>query len=71
MKKIARNPNPEPALFGWRDMLWSECRTRKWHACWLTASAIPKGERAYRPITNGQFRMERLGCIPPDAKILS
>ena len=40
--------------------LWSTCKVRKEHVCVITGKPIKKGQQAYRPITNGGNRYERI-----------
>ena len=42
--------------------MWTECTVRKYHRCVACNGNIKKGRRAYRPITNGNNRMDRI-CI--------
>ncbi len=44
----------------WGRQWWTECKVRKVHVCVITGKAIKKGEQAYRPITNGGNRYERI-----------
>jgi len=44
----------------WGRQLWSKCKVRKDHKCVMTSKVIKKGEQAYRPITNGGNRYERI-----------
>jgi hypothetical protein len=44
----------------WGRQLWSICKVRKDHKCVMTSEQIKKGEQAYRPITNGGNRYERI-----------
>lgn len=39
---------------------WAWCTIRKPVRCEVTATTIPKGARAWRPITNGRNRMHRI-----------
>ena len=50
------------ALDGQRT-IWTVCRVRKAHKCWDCRADIPKGAKAFRPLTNGDRRMYRL-CQP-------
>ena len=52
-------------LFGlkhirWGKQLWSTAKVRKEHRCVITGKIICKGDIAYRPITNGGNRYERI-----------
>ena len=40
--------------------MWSLVKTRKYHKCMVTGDKIEKGEKAYRPVTNGYNRMDRI-----------
>ncbi len=44
----------------WGRQLWTICKIRKDHKCVITEKLIKKGEQAYRPITNGGNRYERI-----------
>ncbi len=44
----------------WGRQLWTICKVRKDHKCVITGKPIKKGEQAYRPITNGGNRYERI-----------
>ena len=44
----------------WGRQLWTICKVRKDHKCVMTGVEIKKGEQAYRPITNGGNRYERI-----------
>ena len=44
----------------WGRQLWTICKVRKDHSCVITSQEIKKGEQAYRPITNGGNRYERI-----------
>ncbi|GAI53761.1 unnamed protein product [marine sediment metagenome] len=44
----------------WGKQLWAMCKVRKDHVCVITGKPIKKGEDAYRPITNGGNRYERI-----------
>lgn len=44
----------------WGRQLWSICKVRKEHICVITGTEIKKGDSAYRPITNGGNRYERI-----------
>lgn len=46
----------------WGRQLWTICKVRKGHVCVITGKPIKKGEQAYRPITNGGNRYERIAC---------
>ncbi len=52
-------------LIGYRSMLWSLVRLRKPRRCQLCEETIDCGAMAYRPLTNGYSRMERLhsACV--------
>ena len=43
--------------------MWSLCRLRKRHTCTLSRVVIEKGEKAFRPITNGYDRMNRISVL--------
>jgi RNase P subunit RPR2 len=53
LARIARNR---------KTVLWSICTMRKLHHCDKCKVALVVGERAWRPITNGNDRMNRL-CV--------
>jgi hypothetical protein len=40
--------------------IWVPSRMRKPHTCAVTGEVIAKGSRAFRPITNGYNRMQRI-----------
>jgi hypothetical protein len=42
--------------------LWSAITLRKSKACFVCEIVMPRGAPAYRPITNGDNRMDRL-CV--------
>ncbi len=42
------------------NIIWTLCSTKKEHVCKYTGDTIPKGEKAFRPLTNGYNRMDRL-----------
>ena len=42
--------------------LWTECTLRKDTECALTNLPLKKGERAYRPVGNQQYRMRRISA---------
>ena len=44
----------------WGRQLWTICKVRKDHKCVITGVEIKKREQAYRPITNGGNRYERI-----------
>ena len=44
----------------WGRQLWTICKIRKDHKCVITGKLIKKGEQAYRPITDGGNRYERI-----------
>lgn len=44
----------------WGRQLWCLCKVRKDHKCVITGEHIKRGEQAYRPITNGGNRYERI-----------
>ena len=44
----------------WGRQLWTICKVRKDHLCVMTSKQIREGEKAYRPITNGGNRYERI-----------
>ncbi len=44
----------------WGRQMWSLCKVHKDHKCVITGKPIAKGEQAYRPITNGGNRYERI-----------
>lgn len=53
----------------WGRQLWSIVKVRKKHRCVITGEAIKKGGFAYRPITNGGNRYERIAPTFFEAKI--
>jgi RNase P subunit RPR2 len=53
LARIARNH---------KTALWSICKLNKLHHCDKCKVALVVGERAWRPITNGNDRMNRL-CV--------
>ena len=42
---------------------WALCRLRKQAKCILSGVLINKGEHAFRPITNGYDRMNRISVL--------
>lgn len=44
----------------WGRQLWTIAKVRKKHHCVITGELIEKGSLAYRPITNGGNRYERI-----------
>lgn len=44
----------------WGRQLWAKAKARKDHKCVMTGKTISKGSNAYRPITNGGNRYERI-----------
>jgi hypothetical protein len=55
-------------IFTWRGLLWTPCKLRKASVCEYTNTKLKPGDSAYRPITNSQHRMHRLGQRPPSAR---
>lgn len=53
-------------LLRYRGLLWSRATARKATKCWLTRAEIVKGDDIYRPITNGNNRMQRLKASEVD-----
>ncbi len=43
--------------------LWSKCKTRKSFFCAETGFLFPKGTKAYRPLSNCKFRMQRIADV--------
>lgn len=50
---------------GFPPKIWTECTVRKEHNCIVCDGKIVIGQRAHRPITNGNNRMHRIcpDCI--------
>jgi hypothetical protein len=44
------------------EQLWAAITLRKNKDCFVCEIAMPRGGKAYRPITNGDNRMDRL-CV--------
>lgn len=53
-------------LFTFGGLHWSLARVRKAHDCLRCRRAIPAGSEAFRPLTNGRYRMKRIctRCSP-------
>lgn len=45
------------------EQVWTLCKPRKDHQCVVAEERIRKGDEAYRPITNGYNRMERISKV--------
>lgn len=54
--------------FRWRGMIWIVCKARKPSRCWHTGALISTGAYQFRPLSNGQHRMERLSEMPANAE---
>lgn len=57
-----------PGLVHYLGMVWSLVKLKKPRACKLCKETIACGAMAYRPLTNGYSRMERI-CQPCVEKV--
>lgn len=58
-------------LFRYQRLLWSRCVTRKPMRDHDGGPDIPGGSAAWRPLTNGKYRMNRLDYVPARAEIVA
>lgn len=45
------------------EQVWTLCKLRKDNRCVVAEERILKGDEAYRPVTNGYNRMERISKV--------
>jgi hypothetical protein len=56
----ARKPRVPARIARYRGMVWVASRLKKPAKCWISGQILPKGEIAWRPLTNNNSRMRRI-----------